>query len=69
MAAEHVLDAAPSQAVQDPSCTLATEFMILAQEIQTRFVVVVQAVDSYSEPEQVLQVLQARSVDPEQAIV
>ena len=52
MAAEHVSAVDPSQAVQEPSTTLGISFMIAAQEVQARFVVVVQAVDSYSVPEQ-----------------
>ena len=47
-----MIDAAPVQAVQDPSCTLSTAFMIAAHDVQARFVIVVQAIDSYSVPEQ-----------------
>ena len=52
VAAVHKSEVLPIQAVQDPSRILATEFVVAAHEVQTRFVVGVQAVDSYSVSEQ-----------------
>ena len=52
MAAVHAVEALPVQAVHESSVILATLFMIAAHDVQTRFVVVVQAVDSYSVSEQ-----------------
>ena len=51
MAAVHAVEALPVQASHVPSTTLVTSFIISAHGVQTRFVVGVQGVDSYSESE------------------
>ena len=47
-----VVETLPVQAVHVPSTTLASSFMVSAHEVQVRFVVGVQGVDSYSVSEQ-----------------
>ena len=48
MAAVHAVEALPVQASHVPSTTPVAAFIILAHGVQTRFVVGVQGVDSYS---------------------
>ena len=52
MAAVHAVETLPVHAVHDPSTTPVAAFIILAHGVQTRFVVGVQGVDSYSVEEQ-----------------
>ena len=52
VAAEHVVEAAPSQAVQESSTTPVTAFIIAAHDVQARLIDPEHAVDSYCDPEQ-----------------
>jgi hypothetical protein len=69
VAEEHVVEAAPSQAVQDSSTTPVTAFIIAAHDVQARLIDPEHAVDSYCDPEQAeAQLIQTRFVVGVQAV-